>query len=321
MQPTLPMPKILLALFLASLSGIVAGEKLPIRLGVLAFGTANWQLPKLRDNLHPTVALKVTPLANPAADEIALQAGGVDMIIADWVWVAKMRATGADFAFYPYSATSGMLLVAKDSAIKSLADLDGAKLGIAGGELDKNWLLLQTLLQQKYPNRDFKTIEKIYGAPPLLNQQILRGRLDAIINYWHYGADLEAKGYQQLLDGNDILRQLGVSPMPMLGFVFKRQWARKNPQAINYFLAASANAHRQLCQSDIAWQQAMRPHKKPAKTQQKLRHYYCQGQIKQWGQQQLLAAQQIYTLLQNHSQKLTGTAKTLPSDIFWNMRQ
>jgi NitT/TauT family transport system substrate-binding protein len=40
-------------------------------------------------------------------------------------------------------------VVAADSPIKQLQDLQGRKLAIAGGELDKNSLLLQALMQKQ----------------------------------------------------------------------------------------------------------------------------------------------------------------------------
>ncbi len=92
-------------------------------------------------------------LANPEAGKIALQAGAVDMIVTDWIWVSRMRSEGKDFTFYPYSTASGSLMVPEKSAIRSLADLKGKRLGIAGGELDKNWLLLQALAKTAKPSR------------------------------------------------------------------------------------------------------------------------------------------------------------------------
>ncbi len=45
--------------------------------------------------------------------------------------------------FLPYSSTEGALMVPGDSPVRSVADLAGKRLGVAGGPLDKNWLLLR----------------------------------------------------------------------------------------------------------------------------------------------------------------------------------
>ncbi|MCK4840826.1 MAG: ABC transporter substrate-binding protein [Methylococcales bacterium] len=299
-------------------------EKTTIRLGVLAFGTVNWELTTLK-NQHliddANFQLEIHPVANPQAGKIALQSGAVDIIVADWVWVSRLRSTGSDFTFYPYSTTSGALIVAENSAIQSIKDLSGKKLGIAGGELDKNWLLLQALAQQK--QLDLNTsVEKVYAAPPLLNQQILHHRVDAIINYWHFAAKLEAKGYRQLINGQEILQELGISEtVPTLGYVFNLNWANQHKSLVNDFLKSTRLAKNKLCESDEVWQQIIPLTKvKDSVTQNKLRERYCAGRIKQWGKNEQQAATKIYAILRQLSNnKLTGNSENLQPNTFWTI--
>jgi NitT/TauT family transport system substrate-binding protein len=298
-------------------------EKTTLRLGVLAFGTVNWELTTLvNQNLidNASFKLEIHPLANPQAGKIALQSGAVDIIVSDWIWVSRLRSTGSDFSFFPYSTTSGALIVPKDSTINSVKGLQGKKLGVAGGELDKNWLLL--LAQQQY-QLDLNTlVEKIYGAPPLLNQQLLHGRVDAIINYWHFAAKLEAKGYKQLINGKQILHALGIKEeVPTLGYVFNRSWAGQNKNIVNAFLKSTQRAKNLLCESDKAWQKIIPLTKtKDTETQNILRERYCAGRIKQWGENEQQAAAKIYTLLRTMSNnKLTGNSTTLQPGTFWTI--
>jgi NitT/TauT family transport system substrate-binding protein len=212
--------------------------------------------------------------------------------------------------------------VPANSKIQSIADLVDKKLGIAGGELDKNWLLLQALAEQQNINNFNQSVEKIYAAPPLLNQQLFRQRTDAIMTYWHYAAKLEAKGFKQLLNGQDILLRLGITQkMPTLGYVFNRQWAMQHKPMINQFLKATQQAKDQLCHTDKVWQQIIPMTKaKDLVTQNILRDRYCAGRIKQWGINELQAAEKIYTLLRKLSDnKLTGSSETLQAGTFWNM--
>ncbi len=294
-------------------------------MGVLAFGTVNWELQTLK-NQHlldsEDFLIDIHPVANPQAGKIALQSGAVDMIVSDWIWVSRLRSSGADYTFYPYSTTSGALVVDKNSEIESLADLKQKKLGIAGGELDKNWLLLQALTQQKNQLDLNASIKKIYAAPPLLSQQILQHRVDALMTYWHYAAKLEAKGYRQIISGQEILQQLGIKEaMPILGYVFDQQWSDKNPHLVSAFLKATQTAKNQLCQSDDVWNKIIPLTKaKDTVTQNKLRSRYCEGRVKQWGEQEKQAAEKIYALLRKYSHnKLTGNSKTLQTGTFWTM--
>jgi NitT/TauT family transport system substrate-binding protein len=54
----------------------------------------------------------VVELASCQATEVALQAGRVVRIVGDLLWVARQRASGADWAFIPYSAALGAVEVA-----------------------------------------------------------------------------------------------------------------------------------------------------------------------------------------------------------------
>lgn len=307
---------------LFSLSAFAA-EKTVIRLGVLAFGTLEWELAALKNEKLLDAAvfeIQTQTLASPQAAEVALQAEAVDMIVSDWIWTSRMRSSGSDFTFYPYSNTSGALVVPANSTIKSLKDLSGKKLGIAGGELDKNWLLLQALANQQAV--DLKTTTTAFGAPPLLNQQLAQGRIDAVLNYWHFSARLEGQGYKQILDGKAILTGLGIKEeVPSLGYVFKQSWANQHKTALEHFFSASAQAKDKLCTDNAAWKKIVPLTKADDEaTQTKLHDRYCAGRVTQWGVPEQQAAGRIYTLLRKLSNnKLTGTAETIQAGTFWTL--
>ncbi len=311
--------------FLACLlPGICHAQNKPtIRLGVLAFGTVNWELNALK-NEHlledAPFTLNITPVATPQAGKIALQSNAVDVIVSDWIWVSRMRSSGADYTFYPYSATSGAIVVPSLSPIQTLADLQDKRIGIAGGELDKNWLLLQALANKQ--GLDYSSIEKIYGAPPLLNQQLKQQRVDAIINYWHFAARLEADGYRVIETGSGIINKLGINQIiPSLGYVFRQSWAASHLSAINSFLKSTQQAKDQLCSDLNAWQKISRLTRSDNPVvQNKLRDRYCQGRVLQWEDAHQLAAEKIYQHLQRLSNnKLTGHSATIQPGTFWKI--
>lgn len=303
-----------------------AAEKTTIRLGVLAFGTVNWELSALQNaqlDASSDFKLQIQALANPQAGKIALQSGAVDMIVSDWIWVSRLRTQGNDFTFYPYSNTAGALVLAKNSPIKNLKDLVGKKLGIAGGELDKNWLLLQALIKHKDKISLNDTVEKVFAAPPLLNQQLKQNRIDAIMNYWHFAARLEAQGHHTLINGQQILHGLGIAEqVPTLGYVFKQSWGEQHKTAVNQFLATSRQAKDLLCTDNEAWQNILPLTKtKDIASQNNLRQHYCQGRILHWGIEEQQAAGKIYRLLRDLSHnRLTGDAENLHPSTFWSIK-
>jgi len=302
-------------------SSAYAAEKTVIRIGVQAAGTVDWELAALQDNPQTDFQLEIQHLANAEAGKIALQSGAVDMIVSDWIWVSRQRATGSDFTFYPYSNTSGALVVAKDSPIHAVKDLKGKRLGIAGGELDKNWLLLQALAGQEQLDLN-ASVEKVFGAPPLINEQIKQNRVDAALNYWHFAARLEAQGYRQIIDGKGILKGLGIQEdVPSLGYVFKQSWANNHKQAVNSFFNAGKQAKNQLCTVDAVWQKVIPLiQESDLATLAKLRQRYCEGGIEHWGEAEQLAAGRIYTMLRKLSNnQLTGQSENLQPGTFWSI--
>jgi len=313
---------LLIGLCLFGSSLCQATEKTVIRIGVQTYGTVDWELTALQDDPHTAQAdfkIETHQLANAEAGKIALQSGAVDMIVSDWIWVSRLRSTGADFTFYPYSDISGALVVAEKSPIHSLKDLKGKRLGIAGSELDKNWLLLQALAQQEQLDLN-ASVEKVFAAPPLISEQIRQNRVDAALTYWHFAAKLEAAGFRQIIDGKGILTALGIKEnVPNLGYVFKQSWADNHKPAVNNFFKAAKQAKARLCSSDEAWQKIIPlTQTNDIQTQNKLRQRYCEGSIEHWGDQEQLAAEKIYTLLGRLSSKqLTGQSDSTQPGTFW----
>jgi NitT/TauT family transport system substrate-binding protein len=300
-----------------------ASDKPTIRIGVQATGTLAWELAVLQGD-QPTknrdFSIETLPVANAEAGKIALQTSAVDLIVSDWIWVSRMRSDGADFNFYPYSTTSGTLMVPENSPIHAIKDLKGKRLGIAGGELDKNWLLLQALAGQE--QLDLNTsVEKTFGAPPLINEQLKQGRVDAALNYWHFGAQLEAQGYRQVIDGKGLLKGLGIQEnVPTLGYVFRQSWATKHKAELKGFFQATQKAKQLLCNSEPEWKKILPlTQSDDTAVHAKLRQRYCEGEITQWGSSEQQAAERIYTLLRKVSDnQLTGKSEHLRAGTFWS---
>lgn len=312
-----------LALLAGLTSPAFALEK--IRVGVLEFGTVNWEMDTLKqhklDEQHG-IELEITPLASADASTVALQGGAVDIIVSDWVWVARQRAAGQDYTLFPYSNAVGALMVRPDSGIKTLADLRGKKLGVAGGPNDKSWLLLRAYAQQKLGLDLLAATEPQFAAPPLLNELMQRGDLDAVLNFWHYAARLQAAGMQALISVPEIVQGLGIkSDLPLVGWVFSEQWANADPEAAKGFLAADYAAKQILKTSDAEWQR-LRPRMKVENDAMftQLRDSFRAGIPTCFGSQEQQAAADAFQILaETGGEKLLGKAKPpLDNKVFWS---
>lgn len=243
--------------------GVSATESLPVvRAATLKYGTANWELRVIKahglDRAHG-FELDIREVNSPSAASIALQGGAADVAVQDWLWVLRQQDQGRQFLFAPYSTAVGRLVVPSGSSIDSLQALAGKRLGVAGGDSDKGWRLLNVLLNQPGQPTMADSIKPRFGAPPLLNQLALRGDIDALFTYWHYAARLESEGFRTLLTVDELLARLGVAgPVPMLGWCFSAASMEANDPSIARFLAA-AEAARQLMAEDASVWSPLKP--------------------------------------------------------------
>jgi NitT/TauT family transport system substrate-binding protein len=228
-----------------------------IRVAAQITGTLSWELEVLRAHgldRQANLDIQTIELASTEGGQIALGGGSVDLILSDWIWVSRERALGDDLVFYPYSSTLGAVMVPANSSIENVVGLKGRKLGVAGGPLDKSWLLLQAFARQS--GLDLKKQSAIvYGAPPLLAEKALQGETDATLTFWNFCARLEAKGLRRAVDMADVMKQLGATgPVAMIGYVFHGAWAEHNRGILDRFLAATGEAKRVLAASPDEWQ-------------------------------------------------------------------
>jgi NitT/TauT family transport system substrate-binding protein len=229
-----------------------------IRIAAQKTGTLAWELEILRAHgldREADLAIETTELASTEAGKIALKGGSADLIVSDWLWVARERALGDNLVFYPYSSALGAVMVPGNSPIRDITDLKGKKIGVAGGPLDKSWLLLQAAAEQS--GLDLRMQAQIaYGAPPLLSEKALQGETDATLTFWNFCAELEAKGMRRAVSIADIVRRFGAAgPVAMVGYVFDGGWARGKAALLDRFFAATRKAKQILADSPAEWRQ------------------------------------------------------------------
>ena len=299
-----------------------------VKIGVLKFGTVSWLL----DTIHANgldkaegIELDVTPLASPQATTVGLQGGSVDVIATDWLWVSRERSGGADFTFSPFTTALGAIMVPPNSPIKTLADLKGKRLGVAGGPLDKSWLLM-VAYALRTANLDLRTETKQeFGAPPLLSERAKQGELDAVLNFWPYAARLEADGFTQLIGIEDVVSELGAKgEVAMVGFVFSEGWAKDNLPAVQGLLRAATKADDLLATSNEEWER-LKPlmgENDPTfndATFQALKRRYQEGIPERSVADNEADAKVLYQFLRElGGEKLVGPATELAPGTFWH---
>lgn len=295
-----------------------------LRVGVLEFGTVGWEIDtvqRLGLARRHGIRLDVVPLASENAMKVALLSGSVDLIVSDWFWVATLRSRGQDYQFVPYSKAVGAVIADPKAGIKSLADLNGKRVGVAGGPVDKSWLIASAYARKEY-GIDLRSAAKPqFAAAPLINHLMLDGELPAAINFWQFSSRLVAQGMQPVITVQQMLKGLSVkTDPPLLGWVFSQRWAATHGGALHAFIAATYDAKRELARSDAAWQ-PLRSKVKPENEAvfAAIRQGYRDGIVDHFGTPEIHAAGQLFHLVaeESHGELTSGTSE-LPAGVFWS---
>ena len=293
-----------------------------IRVGSLRYGTLSWELDVIAHHglgEKHGARIDTLELAGGPAGQLALQAGRVDIIVSDWLWVSRQRAAGAELTCVPFSSAIGSLIVPSGSTIRELPDLAAHRLGIAGSAIDKSWLILQLYARSRFGFNIGKNVDKSFGAPPLLNEELEAGRLDAVLTYWPFAARLEARGMRPAVTIGDALAGLGITRgLPLTVYVFSAGWAADNRAALDGFLAAIREAKAILDKSDAEWERiAPLTGARDTAELAKLRDAYRQGIPRPWTAEQAEAAARLYRLLADiGGSALVGASRELAPGTF-----
>ncbi len=254
---TIRLIKIAVVIAMAAIMAVSARANETVRIATLKTGTVAWEIDTIihygLDKKHG-IDLTLVPVAGKQGADIMLMGGEADVIVTDWIWVSRQRASGSDYTFSPYSRQVGGIVVKGDSPLRTLADLKGKKIGIAGGPTDKSWVLFQALSRAQYDFDMASQAEPVFAAPPLLSEKLETGEIDAVITFWHFAAKLKAHGGREIATVADAAQALGLdTETPLLGYVYSASWSAAHGQAAEALIAASRDAKSLLVSDNAAW--------------------------------------------------------------------
>ena len=294
-----------------------------LRIAVQKTGTASWEIEVIKARGLDKAAnldIETTELASTEAGKIALEGGAVDMIVGDWLWAARERALGDKLLFAPYSTALGAVMAPKDSPVHGVADLAGRSIGVAGGPLDKSWLLLRAAALGAGVDLT-KVARPSYGAPPLIAEKLVQGETETALEFWNFAADLEGRGFRRAIEMADVEKALGASgPVAMVGYVFSETFAASHKDALKRYFAAAAEARKILAEDPSAWA--------PIKARLRLkddaalavyRQRYLDGAPKRTVAEEAADARILYRrLAEVGGEQLVGKAKELDAGLFYD---
>ncbi|HEV7277098.1 MAG TPA: ABC transporter substrate-binding protein [Devosiaceae bacterium] len=288
-------------------------------------GTALWELQAIDllglDEEHD-LEIRLRHVADSRAGQIALQSGAVDVILSDFVWVSTQRHRGNRLTMVPHSLAVGALMAPEGGEVAAVTDLPGQTIAIAGGPVDKSWVILQAYYREQTGEVLTERVHERYGAPPLVNELLLGGRAGAAMNYWHWNARATAAGAVEVISVAEMLAALGVPETPpLLGWTFSDETAEQKSEALRAFLDASFAAKAMLAQDDAVWE-ALRPAMRAEGDEAlfiALREGYRAGIVTAYDPTATAAAEATFALLAEHGgTELVGEGDALAPGTFWD---
>jgi NitT/TauT family transport system substrate-binding protein len=301
--------------------GAEAADRL--RIAIQKTGTASWELEVIKAHGLDKAAnldIETIELASTEAGKIALVGGAADMVVEDWLWAARERALGGKLLFTPYSSALGAVMAPKDSPIHAVADLAGRSIGVAGGPLDKSWLLLRAAALGAGLDLT-KAAQPSYGAPPLIAEKLVQGETEAALEYWNFSADLEERGFRRAIEMADVEKTLGATgPVAMTGYVFSESFAASHKNVLRRYFAAAAEARKILSEDPSAWAPIeARLRLKDDRALAVYRHRYLEGVPKRAIAEEAADARVLYRrLAEVGGEALVGKERELDAGLFYD---
>lgn len=292
--------------------------------GVQLTGTASWEMQTILDerlDTHNQIALELIDVANKQAGHVALLSGEADLILSDYIWVASLRAAGEPVTCVPHSLAVGGLMVPAGSDIGAVTDLPGKTIGIAGGPVDKSWIALQAYYAQQTGDTLADKVDAKFGAPPLINELLANGEVDASLNFWHFNARAKAAGNTELVSVAEMMEGMGITNQPpLLAWVFLEETARKKKDALTHFFDASFEAKALLASDDAIWD-GLREKMGAAEDDtlfQTLRDDYRAGIIPGFTDEMIESAGTAFSIMAEYGgPDLVGDSETMDPGTFW----
>lgn len=158
-----------------------------------------------------------------ATDLIRAGGAGVDVV--------QMAGNTIDTKANPFV----QLMVKKNSAIKSVADLQGKRVGTPtlGGVIHA-----AVLYSAKNQNAEHSKIQGVEAPSPTLPDQLKAGRIDAVEALEPFATTLKRNGAVSLGDPFAAIGQ----PLATNFWIANGQWARENPEVVRRYVGALEQA-------------------------------------------------------------------------------
>jgi len=251
--------------FVAALSALalpariaVAQEAVPVRIGVIASGGQTeipYAVQKYALDRKYGLAMQEVDLSAPGQQYVRFRTDDIDVAPGTFIDLMRQRKAGiALLAFHSAQRFNNFIVVKPSSPIRSFADLKGKRMGEFGTTF-LDWLILRAAGKKAY-GFDIETdAELVAGSPPLLNQFLAKGEVDAMLQFSTLTLGAIKAGEQRMvIDVPGLMRRAGFSPNCFNSFwLMTEKWHAAHPDAVRRLAQMVDEAYAKLRTDDALW--------------------------------------------------------------------
>ncbi len=202
-------------------------------------------------DLHPDVV----KMLSPTSLHLMLAEGQVDVGFGGFTTMAIARSQGKDvITVQGVFSPANLVFVPHESALRSLDDLAGRKLGIFGGPGSTTFTFLAVIAKQWYGLDLFNDVELVTAPGPALANLLDRGEIDAALMGTTESLRFSAEGaYRVLSDLSDEYRTRQGRAPAHVTVTTNEQFAAARGDLLRDFLKAHRDAVAIARRDDTIW--------------------------------------------------------------------
>jgi NitT/TauT family transport system substrate-binding protein len=249
---------VLLVLFVMLAARASAQEPIPVRFGVNSSGGQSEVLDAIKAyNLDRKYgfAVREIDLTAPGQQYVMFRADAIDVSPGTVVDLLRQRKAGVALqAFHGFQGYNNYIVVKPQSPIRSFADLKGKRMGEFGTTF-LDWLILRAAGKKAYGFDIEQDATLVQGTPPLLNQLMARGEVDAMLQFSSLTLGPIKAGEQRLvIDVPGLMRTAGFNPNAFnSNWNVAERWNAAHPGALRRLSAMIDEAYAKLKSDDTLW--------------------------------------------------------------------
>jgi NitT/TauT family transport system substrate-binding protein len=201
------------------------------------------------------INIEIIDFAAPGQQYNMFRSGAADIAGGNFIDLLLQRKGGnAIQAIHGFQGYSNIFVVKPNSSVKEFADLKGKKVGSFGTTF-LDWLIARAAGKKAY-SVDLQTDASVVpGAPPLLNQFLARGEVDATLQFSSLTLAPIARGEQRMLiDLPALMTAAGFrSDLFYVQWMITERWVKANREAVTKLPAMLNEAYAVLKRDDGLW--------------------------------------------------------------------